>query len=173
MTKYSNEFRLRLVMEVESGQSIRAVARAHGILRKNLQRWVSFYEHGGIEQLISTKQEYSHEFKIFALEYRWQHNLSYRQAAAELEIPNEGTLYQWEKRYLEMGSAGLQDNKKGRPPIMPTKSEKPKQDLTREQELEAENAQLRMENAYLKKLNALVQERIAREKGKKRPPSTN
>jgi len=56
---------------------------------------------------------------------------------------------------------------------MPKKSEKPKQNLNREQELEAENAQLRMENAYLKKLNALVQERIAREKGKKQPPSKN
>jgi transposase len=31
--------------------------------------------------------------------------------------------------------------------------------LTREQELEAENARLRMENAYLKKLKALVAER--------------
>ncbi|AEG58418.1 transposase IS3/IS911 family protein [Desulforamulus ruminis DSM 2154] len=173
MTKYSDEFQLRLVMEVESGQSITVVARAHGIPKKNLQRWVSIYEHGGIEQLLLKKQHYSQEFKISAIEYRWQHHLSYRQAAAELEIPNEGTLYQWEKRYLEMGSAGLQATKKGRPPKMPKKSEKLKRNLTREQELEAENAQLRMENAYLKKLNALVQERIARESGKKRLPSTN
>ena len=105
MTKYSHEFQLRLVMEIESGQSIRAVARAHGISRRNLLRWLSMYQHGGIEQLISTKQHYSQEFKISAIEYRWQHHLSYRQAAAELGIPNEGTLYQWENRYLEFGSA--------------------------------------------------------------------
>ncbi|MEG6511627.1 transposase [Desulforamulus ruminis] len=35
MTKYSDEFQLRLVMEVESGQSITVVARAHGIPKKN------------------------------------------------------------------------------------------------------------------------------------------
>lgn len=173
MTKYSHEFRIRLVMEVESGQSISTVARVHSIPRKNLQRWISVYEHGGIKQLMSTKKHYSQEFKISAIEYLWQHHLSYRQAAAELGIPNEGILHKWEKRYLAMGSTGLQATKKGRPPKMPKKSEKPKQDLTREQELEAENTQLRMENAYLKKLNALVQERIAREKGKKQPPSTN
>jgi len=34
-----------------------------------------------------------------------------------------------------------------------------KQELTRLQQLETENAQLRMENAYLKKLKALVAER--------------
>jgi len=150
MTKYSHEFQLRLVMEIESGQSIRAVARAHGI-----------------EQLIFTKHHYSQEFKFSAIEYRWEHRLSYRQAAAELGISNEGTLYRWEKQYLEMGSAGLQATRKGRPPKMPKKSEKPNLNLTREQELEAEIAQLRMENAYLKKLNALVQKRIARENGKK------
>jgi len=173
MTKYSDEFQSKLVMEVESGQTIRAVVRAHGVSRKNLQRWVSNYEHGGIEQLIFTKQHYSIEFKLSAIEYRWQHHISYRQAAAELGIPHDSTLYQWERRYLEMGSAGLRATRKGRPPNMPKKPEKLKQNLNREQELEAENAQLRMENAYLKKLNALVQERIAREKGKKQPPSTN
>jgi hypothetical protein len=44
-------------------------------------------------------------------------------------------------------------------------SKKNKEPLTREQQLEAENAQLRMENAYLKKLNALV---AKREKSKKK-----
>ena len=167
MTKYSDEFRLMLVKEVESGHSINAVARAYSIQKQNLLRWVHVFEHGGVEQLISKKQQYSAEFKLSAIEYRWQNSLSYRQAAADLEISNEGVLYQWEKRYLELGSAGLQATKKGRPPKMPKKPEKPKRDLTREQQLESENAQLRMENAYLKKLNALVQERIARENGKK------
>ena len=42
-----------------------------------------------------------------------------------------------------------------------------------EEDLIAEVQRLRMENEYLKKLNALVQERIARENGKEPPSSMN
>ena len=42
---------------------------------------------------------------------------------------------------------------------MPKQEKKPQKPVTREQELEAENAYLKMENAYLKKLKALVEER--------------
>jgi transposase len=165
MAKFSKEFRLELVMKIDQGASINSVAKEYGVGRATLQKWYIKYSHGGIKQLISTKKHYTQEFKIFAIEYRWQHDLSYNLAAAELEIPNGSTLYEWEKRYLESGASGLLTTKKGRPPKMPKKQEKPKRDLTREEQLEAENAQLRMENAYLKKLNALVQKR---EKSKKK-----
>jgi transposase len=46
-------------------------------------------------------------------------------------------------------------------------SEETKEDLI------AEVQRLRMENEYLKKLRALVQERIDRENGKEPPSSTN
>ena len=48
-------------------------------------------------------------------------------------------------------------------------SSKPKNKLSKEveEDLIAENQRLRMENEYLKKLNALVQERIKRENKKK------
>ena len=42
-----------------------------------------------------------------------------------------------------------------------------------EEDLIAEVQRLRMENEYLKKLNALVQERIARENGNELPSSKN
>ena len=50
--------------------------------------------------------------------------------------------------------------------MMPKKPKTPKKprELTREQELEAEIAQLKMENAFLKKLNALVQARKRQQK---------
>ena len=47
---------------------------------------------------------------------------------------------------------------------MQKENKKPKTPVTREQELEAENSQLKMENAYLKKLIALVEEREKSEK---------
>ena len=165
MTKFSKDFRVKLVMEINQGASLYSIARKYGVGKSTLKQWYANYSHGGTKQLVSTKKHYTQEFKIYAIEYRWQHGLSYRLAASQLEIPNEGVLYQWEKRYLESGSTGLLTKRRGRPPKMPKKSEQPKHNLTREEQLEAENAQLRMENAYLKKLNALVKER---EKSKKK-----
>ena len=159
MTKFSKEFRLKLVMEIEQGAATSSIAREYGVGRTTLRTWQANYSHGGVSQLVSTNQRYTQEFKINAIEYRWQNDLSYRLAAAELEITNGAILYHWEKRYLESGVSGLLTSKKGRPPKVPKKQAKPKSDLNREAQLEAENAQLRMENAYLKKLNALVQER--------------
>ena len=159
MTKFSKEFRVQLVREVEQGESLKSVALRFGVGARTLRGWYSKYSIGGVIQLVSVNKHYTAEFKANAIEYRWQHDLSYNQAAAELKIPNTGTLYHWEKQYLDSGLSGLLSTKKGRPPKMPKKLEPPKRDLTREERLEAENAQLRMENAYLKKLNALVQER--------------
>ena len=47
------------------------------------------------------------------------------------------------------------------------KSTKPKLNQKVDEDIIAENQRLKMENAYLKKLQALVQDRIQREKRKK------
>jgi len=53
------------------------------------------------------------------------------------------------------------------------KPRKKKLNKETEEDLITEVQRLRMENEYLKKLNALVQERIARENGKEPPSSMN
>lgn len=159
MTKFSKELRVKVMLEIESGDSVRGAARKHGVAHQTVQRWYTQYQAGGVEQLVSTREKYSQDFKIHAIEYRLENSLSYPQAAADLGIPHDATLFKWEKRYQEQGFDGLQDSRKGRPRKMPKKEDRPSKPLTREQELEAEVAQLRMENAYLKKLKALVQER--------------
>jgi len=164
MSKFSKEFCLKLVLEIEGGQPLRAVARKYGMARSTLRNWWRNYGAGGIDQLISTNQRYTQEFKLHAIEYRWANDLSYSQAAAKLGILSVNTILTWEKRYLEQGVDGLRDSKKGRPATMPKEETKSKAPATREQELEAQIAQLRMENAYLKKLNALVAKREESEK---------
>ena len=62
---------------------------------------------------------------------------------------------------MEKGISGLENKKKGRKPRTP----KPKPPKTKLEELEEENLNLRIENEYLKKLNALVAEREKRESG--------
>ena len=57
--------------------------------------------------------------------------------------------------------------RRGRSKNMSSKSKKKNLNKEVEEDLIAENQRLRMENEYLKKLNALVQERIKRENKKK------
>lgn len=71
----------------------------------------------------------------------------------------------------------LRHKTRGRPPKGMEKKKKmlQKKELSEEtkEDLIAEVQRLRMENEYLKKLRALVQERIDRENGKEPPSSMN
>lgn len=169
MAKFTKKTRIAVVMAIASGESIRGVARQYNVGHNQARKWYRAYTAGGLEQVLNTKQHYSRDFKLQAIEYRWQNKLSYAQAAAVLGISADGLLYAWEKIYLEQGIEGLQDTRKGRSPKVPeSKSpKKHKKPLNREQELEAEVSRLLMENDYLKKLNALVAEREKSEKKKK------
>lgn len=167
MTKYSDEFRLTAIHKVLDGNSINSSAKELAIPRSVLCRWMNHYYEGGTEQLLHKNRIYSAEFKKDVVEYKWEHGLSLMQTIALFKIPDSGILSCWERKYLQEGFSGLLPKKKGRPPEMPKKKEINPRNLTREQELEAENAQLRMENAYLKKLNALVQARKKQEQSKK------
>lgn len=159
MTKFSDEIRIQAIKLLVEGKTIRAVGRELGVSESVIRNWRNQYEAGGYDQLRATRQFYTAKFKMGAVTYRRGNKLSYAQAAADLGIPNEGTLYEWERRYKEQGVEGLQETRKGRQPTMQKENKKPKTPVTREQELEAENSQLKMENAYLKKLIALVEER--------------
>lgn len=162
MTKFNEDVRVQVIGMLKDGMAVEAIIRETGVSGKVIRNWRNRYEKGGIGQLLKTQQHYTAEFKQSAVAYRRENGLSYPQAAADLGIPNEGTLYAWEKLLEEKGPEGLPDTRKGRPPAMQKKDgkpNKPKEPMTREQQLEAENAYLKMENAYLKKLKALVEER--------------
>ena len=79
---------------------------------------------------------------------------------------NRGLLYQWARRYKQYGYDGL-ELRKGRKPKDPdmTKKAKPKEleqsDYEKLKLLERENEYLRAENAYLKKLRALIVQKQA------------
>lgn len=71
----------------------------------------------------------------------------------------------WERIYDEQGKDALYTEQRGRANKMGTKRPwKPKAEIKPDEDLLAQVQRLRMENEYLKKLNALVQER---EKSKK------
>ena len=119
-------------------------------------------------------KKYSPEFKLSVILDMREHRFSYCETVRKYNLGSTRTggaiqmLQRWERKYLEEGYDGLMKDNRGRPSLTGKKRGRPpKLDKKVEEDLIAENQRLRMENEYLKKLNALVQERIERENGKK------
>ena len=107
------------------------------------------------------KSVYAGEFKIEVVEYMQKHGLSSKSTAAHFKI-NEDRPKRWMRIYLEEGAEALLEERRGRSPKSGTNSGRPRQLGAKvEEDLIAEVQRLRMENEYLKKLNALI-----RSKGK-------
>jgi len=106
------------------------------------------------------------EFKEKVVEDMRTHKLSYRETARKFGVPNHNSIMKWERIYLEEGPEGLFVDRRGRASAASgtPKGRKPKLDKKVEEDLIAENQRLRAEIDYLKKLNALVTERVQREK---------
>ena len=119
-------------------------------------------------------KKYSPEFKLSVILDMREHRLSYCETVRKYNLGSTRTggaiqmLQRWERKYLEEGVKGLEKENRGRSTINTKKRGRPpKLDKKVEEDLIAENQRLRMEIEYLKKLRALVQERIERENGKK------
>jgi transposase len=105
-------------------------------------------------------KKYTGEFKQKVLETMQAEGLSFKETARQFEI-NDRQVRDWERIRLERGAEGLYVERRGRG----STGRPPKQmDKKVEEDLIAENQRLRAEIDYLKKLNALVSERVQREK---------
>lgn len=169
MSKYSNEFKLEVVKYYLEGHHSRAgTARKFGMPSSTpLKEWIKKYQEHGPEGLIKQqKSSYSGEFKQNVVEYMHDNHLSATQTAIHFRLQTPIVL-KWERIYYEEGPQGLYKERRGRSRNMESKPKKKKLDKQVEEDLIAENQRLKMENEYLKKLNALVQERIKRENKKK------
>ena len=107
-------------------------------------------------------KRYTGEFKQMVVETMMQEKLSYCEAARQFDISDHSRVTSWERIYLTEGLEGLYIERrgrgsKGRPTKFPKKVE---EDLLKEVQ------RLRAENAYLKKLQALVLERERHQKKK-------
>jgi len=161
--KYSNEFKFQIVQEYLKGKNggFRVLAAKYGIDYSQIRKWVNLYREGGIEFLAKTTRTYSGDFKVYVVEYMHQHSMSMKQAAAHFGIQSDGTVNKWERIYYEEGIEALYEERRGRSRNMSDKKQgrPPKKDVNENEDLLKEVQRLRMENEYLKKLIALVQER--------------
>ena len=108
---------------------------------------------------------YSGEFKLSVLEYMHANHLSCNETATYFNI-SDNKIAKWERIYYEEGIDALFKERRGRKSMSSKPRKKEINDKDKE-DLIAEVQRLRAENAYLKKLRALVQERIQQEQKKK------
>lgn len=175
MTKYSEQFKLDVVQDylVDGSGGLRAVAQRHGLPSHfTVRKWVLAYQLHGDAGLSKKLSQYSAEFKLSVLQHMWDNQLSITQAAARFDIRHHAVVGIWERAYRDGGVGALASRPRGKPKSMATSIPKPDSppddDNRSREELLAEVNQLRMELAYLKKLDALVQARKKQAPQKKR-----
>ena len=160
MTKYSLELKLKAVLAyLEGVDSFSTVAKQFNTSLTPLKHWVAHYKEHGIEGLMSTYTNYDISFKMDVLNYMNDFGVSSTHAAAVYNIASPSTINKWIKQLEENGVGALETKKKGRPSMKKDSNKQLKQPLAEGsvEALEARIKQLEMENEYLKKLNALVQ----------------
>jgi transposase len=169
--KYTLETRMAVVSHYLYGNDgTQRTAERFGVERTSVRRWVRAWQLHGIDGITWKNDRHSPAFRIAVVRTVLGEELSMREAAARFNISNETVVRHWVNVYKDAGENGLLSIKPGRSKGM-TKPKKasPLTDEALEklspEELRAELRYLRAENAYLKKLKALVQS----EKNGKKP----
>ena len=170
MSKYSDEFKL-MVVQYHNKQKlgIESTAKYFNIPSvQTVRKWVKRYqEHGAKGLLKNCKSSYSGSFKQNVVEYMHENHLSCQETAIHFNLAGDYVVSKWERIYYEEGPQALYEERRGRRKNMSSKPREKKLSKKNEENLIEEVQRLRMEDAYLKKLQALVQERTKPKQMKK------
>lgn len=180
--KFSLKTKLSAVRSIISGHdSCLSAARKIGCSLIMVQRWVALYQQQGVKGLNLRNGNYSGHFKIQVVRYMLKNKLSLVQTAAFFGIPGTWVVFRWRKIYEHLGVSGLLKQTRGRKKsLMPSKKKTAKKGTATNSPaeklaaLQKEVEYLRAENAFLKKLDALIQqEKVAKAQSKRQKPSRN
>ena len=169
MSKYSCELKCTLAKQCLSGMSSLLLAKQHSISSRQIRYWAQVYAIHGSNSFTPTAHALTAHMKLQALNLMWTNGWSLTHTSAVLNLSTPGILSVWLKRYREQGIEGLEHQAIGRPSMkqQPQRPRKSDDEMTLE-ELKEELAYLRAENAVLKKLEELEQEKRRRQTKKKR-----
>ena len=168
--RWTKEEKLKMVLEYKKSGFTPIV---DGCSRKTMYncilRWEKVYDLYGESGLEHRSRHWTYEDKINAVQ-RVLDGESYCEVAHSLGMSTKTQVMIWHRKYLELGWDGLKldgrgrKRKMGNKPIKPSKSKSQAEEIV---ELRKRLEYLEAENAYLKKLAALVQQRKAQEQKKK------
>ena len=171
--KLTDEERQRMLEEVlQEGQNMKKVSCKYGISYLYLCNYVRRARTNGIQGVLhrETKKEYSLEFKLEVVKHV-QKGCSQSGTAITYNV-SQPLVRAWCLKYAEKGIEGLSNVRRqkmlkdGRSEADSPKRKKKFHTEKEYQELEKRLRHAEMENEFLKKLDALVQERIERERRK-------
>ena len=164
---------LKYMRLLEDGKSLTSIHQEYGICKEQLYiLWNKYKIFGckGLHKKNNIKADFALKKKIIL---DIEENKLPLQTAALKYGASYGSIQVWFRQYREGGLVALNSTKKrGRPPGMgrPKKNSKP---LTELERLRKEVQELKTENALLKKVRALVEERNARLREIGQEPSKN
>jgi transposase len=176
MAKYDERFKVKVVKDYLSGSlGFRALAAVHGLRHGTVERWVNGYREHGALGLRRKGASYDEAFKLKVLKRMWQKHWTQAKTAAVFDIRSAAHIGKWARQYDEGGIDALRSRRKG--PRMTTSNKPPKPtssvaELDDKQIIARQNKELillRAEVAYLKKLDALIQEKRAAAQKKRKP----
>ena len=149
---------------INNDASLYQAQKKFNINRETIRIWLYRYKHGWNKKLKNSKtyNKYTGQFKVDVVEYMYEHRFSHKKTSIIFMIP-DCLVKEWDLVYRHEGKdVLLKEN------YMKSKKKK-NLDLNKKSraELLEEIEQLRMENAYLKKLRALIQKGTKPSNGKK------
>jgi len=161
MVKFSPEEKIEIVKKYLEGDVLgKNFAKSIGVHLSMLHQWVKHYRILGEAAFEKRYTTYSAHYKLDVLKYMNEQGTSIRETAAMFNIPSPETLRKWKNAFEAEGIDALEPKKKGLKSMSKNNLNHSKKQAPVEGSVEAlqvELERLRMENAYLKKLNALVQ----------------
>jgi transposase len=161
VSKYSYEFKLKVVKYCIKGKHGDWDAAKHFNIpsRSIINTWVRKYQKYGVNGLKHNCRKYTGQFKQDVIEYMHNHHLSLTETSIKFNLSSDSVIRKWERIYYEEGPQALYEERRGKNKTMSSKPRKKELSKENEEDLIEEVQRLRMENAYLKKLQALIQER--------------
>ncbi len=149
---------------INNDVSLYQAQKKFNINRETIRIWLYKYKHGGNKKLKNSKKynKYTGQFKVDVVEYMHEHRFSHKKTSIIFMI-SDYLVKEWDLVYRHEGKDVLL---KGNYMKSRRKKTLDLKEKSREELLE-EIEQLRMENAYLKKLRALIQKGTKPNNGKK------
>ena len=162
MSKYTVEVKLQAVERYLTGnESYQAIAESIGAAKSQVITWVKLFEAQGEKGFKKGYTSYSSGFKLEVLNFMNETGTSFLETASTFNISSPSIIYRWDQLLKTKGLDALEPKKEERPSMKKeTKKVEPQKSIPAEDSIEALQAKvkhLEMENAYLKKLKALVQ----------------